>query len=236
VARPDLTFERFAPTRGSRPARQLARAMAEETMGAPRLLLVYGPPGVGKTHVLHATVNLGAARRPGPSLFVDARHLVEQWIAALARDPRAPFPLAVEPPALVAIDDLHALAGKPATQREMARALEGLVERGGHVVGALGRSPHELPVFVDRLERIPGVRIVAMPPPAGRDLRNLLGRMARAAQVPLGRRTLAAIADRCQGDVRRAQGELARRRFERSRPFVRSLAAGPGAVIGRRSG
>jgi chromosomal replication initiation ATPase DnaA len=126
----DLTFDGLTPTPESRRARQLAVALAEGTADAPRLLFVYGPPGVGKTHLLHATVNLRAAHRTGRSVIhVEARDLVDQWV---------------------------------------------------------------------------------------RDFRHLMGVMARSGSLTLRREILAAIADRCEGDVRRGQGELARFRFEPS--------------------
>ena len=58
-------------------------------------------------------------------------------------------------------------------------------------------------------------------PARGQALRQILEVMARAEPLTLRRETLAAIADRCEGDVRRGQGELARCRFEQSHPLGR---------------
>ena len=58
-AHPDLTFDRFTPTPGVRRALALGVALAEETGNAPRLLLLHGPPGVGKTHLLQPSSTSG---------------------------------------------------------------------------------------------------------------------------------------------------------------------------------
>ena len=223
IPRPDLTFDRFTLTRGSSTAVGLALALAEDTANAPTFLLLHGPPGVGKTHLLQAIVNLRTARQPRRSLIqIEAAHLVEQWVAGLTGSTEAALPRGLERADLVAIDDLHTLAGKAMTQREVARAMQGTIAHGGRVVCTLGGSPAELPVLTTVLRRQPGARFVTMRPPRARELRQVLDVMARAEQLTLRRDALAAIADRCAGDVRRGQGELARCRFEQSHLLVRS--------------
>jgi len=49
---------------------------------------------------------------------------------------------------------------------------------------------------------------------------HVLTAMATAERLALRHEVLAAMADRCEGDVRRGQGELARRRFEQSHSLV----------------
>lgn len=222
TSHPDLTFERFTPTRGSQQALELAVALAEETAEAPSLLLLHGPPGVGKTHLLRAILNLRAARRPRQALLqAEAGHLVAQCVAALRGEPEASLLQRLERADLVGIDDLHSLAGKPVTQGEVARIVERTVSRGGRVVCALTGSPPELPVLEEALRRLPQARFAPMQRLRNGELRHVLEVMARAEHLPLGKETLAAIADTCNGDVRCGQGRLARHRFERAHSFVR---------------
>ncbi len=177
---------------------------------------------MGKTHLLHAIVNVWTARQPHrPPIEVGAGELVEQWVAAMKGDAEADLPRRLERSDLVVVDDLHLLSGRPVTQGEVARVLEATLHRGGRVVCAAGCSPAGLPVLTEALRRVPAAHFIAMRPPRGHDLRHILRVMAGAHNLSLPAGILADMADRCQGDVRRGEGELARRRFGQSHPLAR---------------
>ena len=85
--RPDRTFDRFTLTRGSREALELAKAMAAGSARAPRLLLLYGAPGVGKTHLLQAILHQARVRQPrGSFTHTNAAELVLELMSALRGD------------------------------------------------------------------------------------------------------------------------------------------------------
>ncbi len=119
-AHPDLTFDRFTPTPGVRRALALGVALAEETADAPRLLLLHGPSGVGKTHLLQAIINLRVARvarQPRRSLIqFEANHLVAEWVVGLKGDRGAELPRR--------LPGAHFVAMRPARGRALRQVLE----------------------------------------------------------------------------------------------------------------
>lgn len=213
MPRPDWTFERFVVTDASREAFSLAAALAANERSAPRLLLLCGPAGVGKTHLLRSILHV-AARQPGSTLYRTASDWIDALVRSLCLDPAAQRQAVGEPPTVTAVDDLHVLVGKPATQREIGVRLGDLLESGGRVACAAGCRLDELPALVGILRKLPSAQVVALASPDKRALPQILRRLAKSDHLRMSPRTIAAIATRCEGDVRRAMGAMTRERFE----------------------
>ncbi len=212
-----LSFATFTPTSGSIDALELATALGSG-QGTTRLLLLYGPPGVGKTHLLHAVLDLVRARLP-PARVVHASavDLVQDLIAALQRQHTPQLLREYVHADALAVDDLQVLAGKPRTQREVGRLLKAALDSGTRVACAAGCGLEDLPVLADALHALPTARLVDLRRPSDSEMRRILTAMAEAKGTPLSAQTVAAIASQCGGDVRRASGGLARRRFDEGR-------------------
>jgi chromosomal replication initiator protein len=208
---PSSAFGTFVPTRGSRGALDACMALASRTVGAPRVLLLHGPPGVGKTHLLHVVHDRFRRRRAaGAIVHTTARELVEEMIDAVRRRSFDEPWRRCATARLLLLDDLHVLGGRPVTQREVARLLEPAVAAGARIVGVCGR-PAEVPVLVTELRRVRGLRSVGLRPPNRADILRIL---ASARAERLDPETLRSIVTGCGGDVRRALGALSVRRLQ----------------------
>ena len=126
--RPAPTFEGFVADSANRFAllllERLATAGANATRGA---LVVVGPPGSGKTHLLQAAADVRGRRSPGAVALLDAQGLTQRYVSALrARDLDAvrAFELSLGERELVLLDGLEELADRAATQEELVRLLD----------------------------------------------------------------------------------------------------------------
>jgi chromosomal replication initiation ATPase DnaA len=191
------TLETFVPTRGSRRALAAVRALLRERAG---VVLLHGPAGVGKTHLLRA-----AGLASGTTC-----RAVAEIVDVIVGRAQGRFGSG-----LLIVDDLHVLAELPMSQREVARQL---VERAraGHGVLAAAGDLAELPELVGALRRVEGARLVPVRAPETREMTRLLLLMARRSGVRLPARAALSIAARCRGDVRLAEGAVARLRLARS--------------------
>jgi len=210
----DHGFDRFIPTRGSREAFEQARGLAQGAEEAPRLLFLHGAPGVGKTHLLRSVLKAVQARQPSASVVRwTGAELRQELVDALRNESIASLRSTWARADVVALDDLHVLAGMPMTQREVAALLGVATNGGARVVCAAGCEPTALSVLAAALRALPGARQLLLRPPSGREMRRIVLGMATAKRIRVGREALASIAAAARGDVRRAAGALSRYRF-----------------------
>ncbi len=155
---PRLRFETFIVSERNRFALAAARAVAANPGGTYNPLVIYGEPGAGKTHLLHAIGHalLGAwpAARivllPAASLVAEGSHRAHAGRDALWRR------LAQQADALL-LDDVHLLAagdGPTATalgQRALIQLLDALYTRGRQIVVTSNRPPRELTHFQEQV-------------------------------------------------------------------------------------
>ena len=142
---PDLLLASFAVGPRNRLAAAAATRVAESPGGSYNPLVVHGPEGAGKTHLLHAVGHHARSVVPGLAVrYETGAGLVQRVTECLAAGTVAELRAAMAGVSLWLLDDLEELAGKPRTQRELLVLLEGLVGRGGQLVAAAERAPDEI--------------------------------------------------------------------------------------------
>lgn len=143
--------------------------MARAILGPRRPLLLAGPPGIGKSLLLDG-LQRRAAPSPAPGEIL--RMTAEQWIAHATRDLQTFSQSLVNPldgPALVLLDNVEILAGKPRTQQCLAEAIIG--STGSAVLVTNSELPALAPL-IDGLAPCDPEVVKVMPPPAG-ELRRI---------------------------------------------------------------
>ncbi|HHL43614.1 MAG TPA: chromosomal replication initiator protein DnaA, partial [Hellea balneolensis] len=119
-------------------------------------MVIHGPNGMGKTHLLYAVMNHIAAHDPTRRVqFVPA----EQFVASFVRSVRANgrteienFKTGLRNVDLLIIDDAHFITDKPGSQEELLHTLIALVENGKQVILATDRHPHTIENAEERLK------------------------------------------------------------------------------------
>jgi chromosomal replication initiation ATPase DnaA len=201
-------FDSFTPTAGTRRALALAYAMATRSVGAPRLLFLRGLAGVGKTHILRAVVAHSIRLRPSAIMIrVTAAEVVERLVATVRHSRIGLDSVGWEDADVVALDDLHTLAGCPLTQREIARLFRLALAAGTRVLCAAGGLT-TLRTLVAAVRNEPGFVLATLEPANDRELRRVLVRIAQRDGLQPDPRVLTAAAISADGDTRRAVGAL----------------------------
>lgn len=142
---PRLTFDTFAVGPGNRMAAAAARRAAESPGTSYNPLFVYGPAGVGKTHLLHAVGHLAQQVRSDLHvLYRAAEALVDDLSSAVAAGSVGTFRDELLECDVVLLDDVHLLAGKTRTQQELLEIWDEIVWTGAQIVLAGERPPAEI--------------------------------------------------------------------------------------------
>lgn len=143
-----------------------AAQMAVLQPGGYSPLLVHGPAGTGKTHLLEGIYS--AFRRANPravAVYLSAEQFTSQFLHALHKSGMASFRAKYRELDLLVIDDLHFLAGKKATIGELQHTIDVLLRGGKQLVFAADRSPAALKVLGAELtSRLSGGMVCRLEP------------------------------------------------------------------------
>ena len=149
---PKYCFEQFVIGSGNRFAHGAALAVAENPGTAYNPLFICGPPGVGKTHLLHSIA--GYATRHGNGVRVHltgAESFANEFISALRGGDINAFKARHREADLVLVDDVQFLMAKAKTEEEFFHTFNALRESGAQIVLTCDRPPRDLDKLEERL-------------------------------------------------------------------------------------
>lgn len=149
-ARQSLT--NFVTGTCNRLAFDAASAVAEARLPAGVPLVLFGPCGTGKTHLLQAMCDAMPARKPGSTCrFLTAESFMSEFGLACRDNRTEGFRKKLRALDLLCIDDLQSLAHKPGMQQELQHTLDAIRDRAGRVVLAANAHPRKFDGFSDAL-------------------------------------------------------------------------------------
>jgi chromosomal replication initiator protein len=209
---PKYTFEQFVIGEGNRFAHAAALAAAELPGQAYNPLFLHGPPGLGKTHLLHA---IGCyVERYGHGLrvrYATIEEFTTEFVGAVRERRTAGFKRAFREADVVLIDDVQFLAGRARTREEFFHTFNALLDSGRQLVLTSDRPPEELPDLEDRLaERFRAGLVVELDPPPTDVRQAILAKRARLDGLDVHEAVLAEIAANAPSSVRALEGALIR--------------------------
>ncbi len=143
------TFERYIPADGNKLAMSACEQVLADVSYHANPVVIFGRPGLGKTHLLHSLAQRAAARGWSVAL-VTAEDFTTRFTRSLRDHSIDEFHAAMRPVRLLLIDDLHDLVGKTKTQEEFGYTMDAIGHAGGSVVATSEQDPKDLP-FLDRL-------------------------------------------------------------------------------------
>jgi chromosomal replication initiator protein len=210
---PRHTFDQFVIGDSNRLAHAAALAVAEMPGLAYNPLFICGPPGLGKTHLLHSIANYVTAYGAGATVrYTTAEAFTNHFVGSLREKASEAFKEAYRGVDVLLVDDVQFLQEKAHTEQEFFHTFNALHQAGSQIVLTSDRPPHDLGALEQRLrERFEAglVTDVRAPDPSTR-LTILRKRVQQDDVGAIDPAALDLIADRVVDNVRTLEGALVR--------------------------
>ena len=150
--RPDYTFENMAVSSSNQLAFVSASTVAEKPGTTYNPLFIYGPTGVGKTHLMQAIANSVFKKDPSKKiLYTTSEEFTNEVVEAIRTNNTAAMKRRFRNIDLLIIDDIQFIAGKERVQEELFHTFNTLVDNASQIVLSSDRPPTEIKQVEKRL-------------------------------------------------------------------------------------
>ena len=149
---PQFSFDNFVVGPSNRFAHSAAIAVTNSAGQVYNPLFIYGPPGVGKTHLLYAIANGIRKNNPDTNVvYIKGDQFTNELIDAIKNGKNIEFRSKYREADLFLIDDIQFIAGKDSTQEEFFHTFNKLYEEHKQIVMTSDRKPSDMLTLEDRL-------------------------------------------------------------------------------------
>ena len=207
---PQFTFDNYVVGPSNRFAHSAAIAVSKTPGQVYNPLFIYGPPGVGKTHLLYAIAN--GIRRDNPNanvVYIKGDQFTNELIAAIQSVKNIEFRSKYREADLVLLDDVQFIAGKESTQEEFFHTFNKLYEEHKQIVMTSDRKPSDMLTLEDRLKtRFEWGLLADVQPPDYETRMAIIKNKAKSLGLQLGEDVCNYIAINVTNNVRQIEGTV----------------------------
>ena len=207
---PQFTFDSFVVGPSNRMAHSAAIAVSNTPGQVYNPLFIYGPPGVGKTHLLYAIAN--GIRKGNPNaniVYIKGDQFTNELVDAIRNGKNIEFRSKYREADLFLIDDVQFIAGKESTQEEFFHTFNKLYEEHKQIVMTSDRKPSDMATLEDRLRtRFEWGLTMDIQPPDYETRMAILKNKARSLGLDLSDDVCNYIAINVTNNVRQIEGTV----------------------------
>ncbi len=209
--RSDFTFENLAVATSNQLAYVSAQTVASSLGKSYNPLFVYGPTGVGKTHLMHAIANEAYQKDSSLTIiYVTSEDFINRVVDGIRNNNMSAMKRYFRSANLLIIDDIQFIAGKERVQEELFHTFNAIIDAGGQIVLTSDKPPHEIKKLEARLSsRFAGGLTVDIEAPDFEMRTAIIMKKAEKFGFEIDMTIAKAIAEKEQ-DVRSLEGALLR--------------------------
>ena len=190
------------------------RAAVQQVLDRPGLaynpLFIYGPTGVGKSHLIQA-IHYEFFKRDKPirSRYYEGEKFLNHFILSLKDGTIQRFRDQVRSVEVFILDDFQLLANKQKTQEEFLHTFDALVHSGSQVIVASTHHPRNLPAMRETLvSRLLSGLVVCLQNPDFETRLQIIQNYSQRLRLRLSDELQAYVAENVRGSIREIIGAL----------------------------
>lgn len=207
-----FTFDNFVIGPSNRFACAASLAVAESPAKAYNPLFIYGPVGLGKTHLIQSITHKIAELHPSSKIFyMSSEQFTNELIDAIRHRSTSDFRRKYREIDVLLIDDIQFIAGKESTQEEFFHTFNNLHDNRKQIIITSDRPPKEISNLEERLRsRFAWGLITDIQPPDFETRVAILRKKIENEPIKVPDNVIHFIAEEIKTNIRELEGALIR--------------------------
>lgn len=204
------TFDNFIVGSSNKYAHAACTAVARTPAKDYNPLFIYGPSGLGKTHLMSAVVNEIKRKKPDTKVvYIKGEDLTNQLVESLSKHDMQNFRNKFRNCDILLIDDIQFIAGKTSTQEEFFHTFDALYEDHKQIILTSDKPPKDIQPLEERLRTRFEWGLIADIQPPNLELRiAIFKKKAEQANIIIHDDVLTFLAENLRSNIRQIEGAI----------------------------
>ena len=206
----EYTFDNFIVGNSNKFAHAACIAVADKPAMDYNPLFIYGPSGLGKTHLLSAVVNKIKMKKPDTKvIYIKGDDFTNQMVESLSKHEMPEFHNKYRNCDILLIDDIQFIAGKTSTQEEFFHTFNTLYEEHKQIILTSDRPPKDIQTLEERLRTRFEWGLIADIQPPDLELRiAIIKKKAEQVAIDIPDDVLTFLAENLRSNIRQLEGAI----------------------------
>ena len=206
----EYTFDNFIVGETNELAHAACMAVANFSAEKFNPLFIWGPSGLGKTHLLYAITNAIKKNNPNVKIiYKKGEEFTNELVYAIANGSTHSFREKYRSADVLLIDDVQFISGKESTQEEFFHTFSALYEANKQIILTSDRPPKDIRTLEERIRTRFEWGLMADIQPPSFELRTaIIMKKAESLNLNLSPEIVNFLAEKLQNNIRQIEGAL----------------------------
>ena len=210
IHNPEYTFDNFIVGSSNKFAHAACTAVAQRPAMDYNPLFIYGPSGLGKTHLICAIVNEIKKKKPDTKvIYANGEDFTNQLVDSISKKNTLAFHNKFRSCDILLIDDIQFIAGKVGTQETFFHTFNALYQDQKQIILTSDRPPKDISTLEERLRTRFEWGLIADIQPPDLELRlAIFKQKVQQAGISIPEDVLLYLAENLRSNIRQIEGAI----------------------------